>query len=249
MKNKSYLPNILTILNLCSGFAAITVSFHGKYENSLLLMLIALVFDGLDGKVASFLNSRSDYGTELDAFADVVSFAVLPGLCIYQFYQGQDSNGFLGLLLGLGYTVSGVLRLARFNVYQSTGGNAGGFVGLPMPPLGLLIISIIILAQMETPINREVWAILLAAMIVIGSYLMVSNIQYKKYGDSKSTSLLKPIIILQFIVLILLAVIYFFIDQFTLIVLNLVIFSSIVYIAYPIWMVLFRQSKTQMELR
>ena len=244
---KAYLPNILTLLNLCSGFAAIAVSFQGKYENSLMLMLIALIFDGLDGKVASYFNSKSDFGTELDAFADVVSFAVLPGLCVYQFYQELYSIELLGLLLGLGYTIPGVLRLARFNVYQGTGGNIGGFVGLPMPPLGILIISTIALARMGILIDTGMWAVLLAAIIVIGSYLMISKIRYKKYGDTKATSTNKPIIILQFTVLILLIALYCFVDKFKLILICLCIMLPMLYTVYPVHTIFVKHDKAHIE--
>lgn len=242
------IPNVLTLLNLSSGFIAITFALQGRYEYSLIFMLISLVFDGLDGKLASYLNCKSHFGTELDAFADVVSFAVLPGLSIYYYISSNRAiNSSWGILIGLAYTIPGVLRLARFNVYQEDKGTSRDFTGLPMPPLGILIISVISLANIfPTMLNPFLW-FAFVPLIIIGSYLMISKVKYKKYGKSQDTTKTKIIVVFLLIALLFLVAVYYYIGEITTILISLCIILSFTYIIHPIFsatlMILNKRSK------
>jgi len=87
---KIFWPSMLTFLCLSSGFVGIIFSFQGKYDYSLALLLVALGFDGLDGKLARYLNCASPFGAKLDDFADIIAFVLLPGYCIYHFFSCWD---------------------------------------------------------------------------------------------------------------------------------------------------------------
>ncbi len=107
------LPNMLTLMSLCSGMTGIRFALHGKWEQAVLAILAAAIFDVLDGRVARMLNMASKFGAELDSLADAVSFGVAPALIMYQ-WALKDAGG-IGWIAVLVYAVCCVLRLARFN--------------------------------------------------------------------------------------------------------------------------------------
>lgn len=107
------IPNILTLLALCAGLTSIRFGLHGQWEKAVLAVILAAVFDGLDGRVARMLQGTSKFGAELDSLSDFVCFGVAPGMLLY-FWTMQTAGG-LGWALVLLYTVCCGLRLARFN--------------------------------------------------------------------------------------------------------------------------------------
>ncbi len=139
---KRHLPNLLTLLNLACGTAAIVLTLEGQWQFAVYLVLAASLFDFLDGFLARLLNANSETGKQLDSLADMVTFGVLPAVFIYTIFKNiffyQDAGVaslnpvlqwiFLGSVLIV--PVFSAIRLARFNV-----GNAGGqfFHGLPTP--------------------------------------------------------------------------------------------------------------------
>jgi len=140
------IPNILTLLALCAGMTAIRFAINGKFESSVIAIIVAGVFDGLDGRVARLLKSTSPFGAQLDSLSDFVCFGVAPGIMLYIWTMSQLSS--FGWALSLLYAICCGLRLARFNTqldvelppyaaYYFTGVPAPGGAGLVLVPMFL----------------------------------------------------------------------------------------------------------------
>jgi CDP-diacylglycerol--serine O-phosphatidyltransferase len=107
------LPNLLTTFGLFAGFFSIILATKGQYAEAAIAIFVAMVWDGLDGRVARLTNTQSAFGEQYDSMADMVSFGVAPALLIY-FWQLSEM-GQIGWIGAFVYTAAGALRLARFN--------------------------------------------------------------------------------------------------------------------------------------
>ena len=157
------------------GFFSIIATFRGDYVNAALLILLANVFDGIDGYAARLTRTTSQFGVEFDSLADVVSFGVAPAVLVYLWaLMPWDTWGWLAACT---YVVCGALRLSRFNV-QALGLSKSHFVGLPIPAAAQMITSTVILYYFlggEGAPNRHLTLLL----VIYGlAALMVSNIPY-----------------------------------------------------------------------
>ena len=183
-----HIPNIITSLNLASGFIAIIFAAHGYIVTASWLILAAMIFDFLDGFSARLLGKYSAIGKELDSLADVVSFGVAPALIIYHFLHGaislngrintdyNSAEGVLLMLIPAIMPVCGAIRLAIFNLDSS---QSKVFKGLPIPANALAVISIVIAGHLsDSPLLKDFTASpsLLILFTIILSLLMVSRI-------------------------------------------------------------------------
>jgi CDP-diacylglycerol--serine O-phosphatidyltransferase len=169
------IPSLFTAGNLMCGFFSIIATFRGDYVNAALLILLANVFDGIDGYAARLTRTTSQFGVEFDSLADVVSFGVAPAVLVYLWaLMPWDTWGWLAACT---YVVCGALRLSRFNV-QALGVSKSHFVGLPIPAAAQMITSTVILYYFlggEGAPNRHLTLLL----VIYGlAALMVSNIPY-----------------------------------------------------------------------
>jgi len=173
------LPNLLTTGGLFAGFYSIVATMNGNFLVAGWFVLVAAVFDGLDGKVARMTNTTSKFGVEYDSLADLVAFGVAPGLLMYAW--ALKPFGKLGWLAAFLYVVCGALRLARFNV-QITTVESKRFVGLPIPAAAGMAASLVIFFHHMggTGTIRKVSVLLL---IYVLAALMVSNIRYYSFKD------------------------------------------------------------------
>ena len=108
------LPNILTLIGVCIGLSSIKFAFDGKFELSVIAVIVAAVIDGLDGRIARLIRATSKVGKELDSLTDVISFGVAPAFIMY--FWSLSEIGRLGWLISLIYVICVALRLARFNI-------------------------------------------------------------------------------------------------------------------------------------
>ena len=127
-------PNVLTLLALCAGMTAVRYAMAGHFQAAVVAIMVAGVFDGLDGRIARLLKSTSRFGAELDSLADFVSFGVAPAAVLYLWTM--SALGSVGWAIAVFYAVCCALRLARFNTQLSADQPAyaaGFFSGAPAP--------------------------------------------------------------------------------------------------------------------
>ncbi|WP_418626486.1 CDP-diacylglycerol--serine O-phosphatidyltransferase [Anaerosinus sp.] len=167
---KSLIPNMLTSLNLVLGMGSIISTFQGNFYQAAILIVLAMVADGLDGRVARFFNASSDFGKELDSLCDLVSFGVAPAILAYAFYLKDFAE--FGYVASIFFATCGALRLARFNVNTSV--VKGYFMGLPIPAGGCVLATFIML-------NIKPQGIIFPLMVLIFGYLMVSKVKYPDF--------------------------------------------------------------------
>lgn len=167
------IPNMLTLLALCSGMTAIRFAINGKFKSAVVAILVAGVLDGLDGRVARLLKSTSPFGAQLNSLSDFICFGVAPAVILYLWTMNQFTS--FGWALSVFFATCCALRLARFNTqldavlppyayYFFTGVPAPGGAGLALIPMYL---SFEIGDQvLRSPIVCGVWMTLVAALMV-----------------------------------------------------------------------------------
>ncbi|PLY03690.1 MAG: CDP-diacylglycerol--serine O-phosphatidyltransferase [Desulfuromonas sp.] len=173
------LPNLFTTGTLFAGFYSIIATTRGHYEIAAWFILVAAIFDVLDGKVARITGTTSQFGVEYDSLADLASFGVAPGVLMYAW--ALTGFGKLGWLAGFLYVVCGALRLARFNVQVNTV-ESKRFVGLPIPAAAGLVASCVLLFY-RLGGSGEIKKISILILIYVLAYLMVSNFRYFSLKD------------------------------------------------------------------
>ena len=173
------LPNLFTTGNLFCGFWAIIAVFQEKFFFAAVAILVASVFDFLDGKVARLSRATSKFGVEFDSLADLVSFGVAPALLAFSW--ALRPYGKFGWLAAFLFVACGALRLARFNV-QTSSGEAKYYKGLPIPAAAFLIALTILLYHrlIETGWVKD---IVILVMIYALAFLMVSKIRYFSFKE------------------------------------------------------------------
>jgi CDP-diacylglycerol--serine O-phosphatidyltransferase len=180
MKNGIYLlPNLFTTGNLVCGFSSVIASINGQYVQAAVAILIAVVLDGLDGKVARMTNSSSAFGVEYDSLADVLSFGMAPCLLLYAWTL--HFMGYVGWFAAGMFVICGALRLARFNVQAMTVPNAY-FTGLPIPAAAGVVASAVLLSQQlygELESVEPGWQLSIVVTVICLALLMVSNVRYE----------------------------------------------------------------------
>jgi len=172
------LPNMLTMLALCSGMTAIRFALLGKWEESVLAIVIASVLDVLDGRVARLLNIASKFGAELDSLSDVICFGVAPGVMLYLWSLQDDSTG-LGWVAVLALAACTALRLARFNTmlddHSLPAWTKSFFTGIPAPAgAGIAILPLILFLQFGESVKPP--STVLALWVIVVGGLMVSRL-------------------------------------------------------------------------
>jgi CDP-diacylglycerol--serine O-phosphatidyltransferase len=174
------IPNLFTTGNLFCGVFAILSVFNANYLAAAIAILVAMVFDVLDGKSARLTNSTSHFGLEYDSLSDVVSFGVAPGLLIYSW--ALSGQGTFGIAVMFAYVAMGAVRLARFNA-TATVSDGKYFTGLAIPAAAGVIASLVIFDHHVVRAGSEIKPILVLIITLILSFLMVSTIKYRSFKD------------------------------------------------------------------
>lgn len=191
------LPNLVTILGLLSGLYSIVLSMNSRFGLAAIALLLAALFDFLDGKVARLMKGSSEFGVQLDSLCDLVSFGVAPALLVYNWVL--LSFGRLGIMAVFLFVACGALRLARFNV-QAGKISSKYFVGLPIPGAAAFIASSVLFAKdVGLVVDKNALGVFFLVSIYVLGLLMVSTIpfySFKKFGYFKE----KPFNALVFIV-------------------------------------------------
>lgn len=173
------LPNLITTGALFSGFYSIVLAGMHNYEGAAVAIFVALVLDGLDGRVARLTNTQSAFGAQYDSLSDVVSFGVAPALVLHSW--GLSQLGKIGWVAAFFYTAATALRLARFNI-QLEVQDKRYFHGLPCPAAAAMVASFIWVASLYE--WRDKNAIITAAAVSLAvALLQVSNIRYYSFKE------------------------------------------------------------------
>jgi len=174
------IPNIFTLGNLILGFICILNVFVKNDFEIIYVFYCCLILDFLDGFTARKLNLTSEFGKQMDSLADLVSFGILPSIILYDYFDSNNFNLFLKYSSIL-ILVSSSIRLARFNLSEE---NNNFFVGLPTPANALFFISLIYYqGTLKTYFDEYV----ILALIILFSFLMVSNLKFISLKFSKFT--------------------------------------------------------------
>ena len=171
------ISDIISLLNMSSGFLSIVCSINHRFELAAILMIIAIMFDSVDGWVARKTN-RNDifgFGKNIDSLSDAISFGVAPAIFIYTTINTTSPVVFaITTLVSLFIVICGVLRLTRYNVIADHI-KTSGFIGFPIPG-----ISFIIATYYLSGLYNDYIALLLTTFI---SILMISNVKYPKFSN------------------------------------------------------------------
>ena len=180
------LPNLFTTAALFAGFYAIVQAMNGRFENAAVAILIAMVLDGLDGRVARMTHTQSAFGAEYDSLSDMVSFGVAPALVIYEFaLQGMGKFGWIAAFV---YCAGAALRLARFNTQLEMPTDKRFFQGLPSPAAALIASFVWVMVEYSVPGQDVRW--IAAFLALFAGLTMVSNF---KYYSGKEINLRKSV--------------------------------------------------------
>lgn len=174
------LPNLITTAGLFSGFYSVIASFRGDFQIAALAIMVANVFDALDGRIARVTKTTSRFGIEYDSLCDLVAFGVAPGILVYRW--ALEPWGTLGWLAASLYVTCGALRLARFNV-QFDNVEKRHFIGLPIPAAAEVIASTVLLYYFfggEGATYRHL--VILLLVYALGA-LMISNVPYFSFKE------------------------------------------------------------------
>ncbi|MGI2853910.1 CDP-diacylglycerol--serine O-phosphatidyltransferase [Shewanella algae] len=173
------LPNLMTTAGLFSGFYAVIASMNGHFEASAIAVFVAMLFDGLDGRLARLTNTQSAFGAEYDSMADMVSFGMAPALIAYNW--GLSELGKIGWLAAFVYCAGAALRLARFNTQVGVA-DKRFFQGLASPAAAALIAGSVWLGQGYGVSGHDI-GILVALVTAVAGLLMVSNFRYHSFKE------------------------------------------------------------------
>ncbi len=173
------LPNLFTTAALFSGFYAIINAMSGNFEQAAIAIFVAMILDGMDGRVARLTNTQSAFGAEYDSLSDMVAFGVAPALVAFEWALG--SLGKVGWMVAFIYVAGAALRLARFNT-QVGKADKRYFTGLASPAAAALVAGMVWGFHDWDVAGKDI-AFLIAVIVALAGMLMVSNIRYYSFKD------------------------------------------------------------------
>ncbi len=189
-----WLPNLFTIMALFAGFYAIVQAMGGRYEQAAMAIFVALVLDGMDGRVARLTRTQSAFGAELDSLSDMVSFGVAPALVVYHWalqdfavsksvaMLGPWLSSKLGWIAAFVYCACAALRLARFNTNIDVV-DKRFFQGLPSPAAACLVAGLVWAMERIRDPRRRTCAGSRGALTMFAGLSMVSNFKFYSGKD------------------------------------------------------------------
>lgn len=171
------LPNLFTTAALFAGFYGVLAAMNDQFEKAAIAVFVAMILDGLDGRVARMTNTQTAFGAEYDSLSDMVAFGLAPALVMYEW--SLSGLGKLGWLAAFIYTAGAALRLARFNSQLDTA-DKRYFTGLPSPSAAAILAGWVwVSVDNALPGDKTAW---LAMVLTVGAgLLMVSNIRFHSF--------------------------------------------------------------------
>ncbi|RLU00896.1 CDP-diacylglycerol--serine O-phosphatidyltransferase [Ketobacter sp.] len=173
------LPNLFTTGALFSGFYAIVAAMNGMFEQSAIAVFVAMILDGLDGRVARMTNTQSEFGAQYDSLSDCISFGVAPALVSYSW--SLSNLGKIGWMVAFVFAACAALRLARFNVQIDTA-DKRYFTGLPSPAAAAVVAGMVWFGT-ESGFDGQAVAGIAALLTAFAAVMMVSNVKYNSFKE------------------------------------------------------------------
>ncbi|GAD19171.1 CDP-diacylglycerol--serine O-phosphatidyltransferase [Helicobacter fennelliae] len=184
------LPNFFTAGSIFFGIVSIMLASNASFEWAAWLIVVSMIFDGLDGRVARLTNTSSKFGIEFDSLADIVAFGVAPAMLVYYYiptiganYGFDGAYGLYRIFTCALFVIFGAIRLARFNI-TTINAEPNTFIGLPIPTAAVIIV-LWILVDLRYNLFVSSFSYLLLVLTFIVSILMVSNIRYPSFKKIK----------------------------------------------------------------
>ncbi len=191
------LPNLFTTATLFGGFYAIVMAMGGRFEPACVGILVAMIADGLDGRIARMTNTATDFGKEYDSLCDMVAFGVAPAIVVYAFSLRYFADyawlgGKLGWIIAFAYAACAAMRLARFNVLAAIASSNKDFFGVPSPSAAA-VVTFFVWSCVDDSRSLFTWisgrvpfdgrdVIWLAAPLTLATALsMVTSIRYNSF--------------------------------------------------------------------
>jgi CDP-diacylglycerol--serine O-phosphatidyltransferase len=202
---RTILPNVVTLLALCSGLTAIRMAIEGRYDLAIAAIVLAAVLDGLDGRVARLLKSTSKFGAELDSLTDFVNFGVAPAVILYTWTLDELRSA--GWIVVLVFAIGAALRLARFNVmledHSRPSWQGNFFIGVPSPAGAIVVLLPIYLGLSGVDVaalglDGRPGAIIVAIYTLVVGFLMVSRLPTfsgKRFGMRVRRDFILPLFV------------------------------------------------------
>ncbi|SFZ98395.1 CDP-diacylglycerol--serine O-phosphatidyltransferase [hydrothermal vent metagenome] len=214
------LPNLFTASSIFVGVISIVEASKGNFVIASWLILLALVFDGLDGRIARMTNTTSQFGVEFDSLADIISFGIAPAMLLY-FFAGNEFGRF-GILVSALYVIFGAIRLARFNI-STAKTDPNVFIGLPIPTAAIFVSMWILFFQKH---DLQSYSPVLLVLTLSVAIMMVSNFRYPSF---KKVRLDKPMVFKTMITIVIIAsLLYLFASEgLALIILSYVLYGPL----------------------
>ncbi len=179
------LPNSLTGMSMFLGLWAILLVIDGGAESIAVAawwIVVAALLDGLDGKVARMTKTTSNFGTQFDSLADLVTFGVAPAMVLYAVIMPWNASVASGVASA--YAIAGAVRLARFNISATQTAKKRSFQGLPIPAAaGLMVTTVLCLDHVEALVGTEAMRRLLPMLALVTSYLMISKMRFLAFRE------------------------------------------------------------------
>lgn len=180
------LPNLFTLAGLFAGFYGVIAAMSSNFEAAAVAIFIAMIMDGIDGRVARLTNTQSDFGVEFDSLADMVSFGLAPALIIFEWsLRSMAEQGWimskLAWLCAFVFTAGAALRLARFNTQVGTQ-DKRYFQGLPSPSAAGVLAGLIWFSEDNGLSGSDMWMVGAVLSATMG-LLMVSNVRYYSFKE------------------------------------------------------------------
>lgn len=173
-------PNLITAANISAGFLSMLAASEGQFKGAVYLLMLAVLLDLFDGKVARRLNATSEFGQEMDSFSDAVSFCAAPAFLAHAAILRP--LGSTGVIVALAYLLAGVLRLARFNLTTDAHCKARSTTGVPTP-VGTGYVMALVLMRDQIPVAVA------ALVVLILAALMVSRLPLPEFRGKSSVTL------------------------------------------------------------
>lgn len=218
-----FLPNFFTALNMACGFASIIFSLQNDYYKACMIIMLGVIFDTVDGRIARLTGTQSVFGEQFDSISDVISFGMAPAILIY--HRFLIASGRLGLVLTFLYLLCGALRLARFNSNIDKK-NPNFFQGLPIPAAAMALVGYVLIS-IEIKIFENFSLYVPMGYMAFYSILMISNIPFCSFKNSEWVRIHRKRVLV--IIFLLVAFILTYEEIMLIVLINIYVLGSLVY--------------------